>query len=195
MTLNELKKKALDDNIPIMEDDSIEYIARRTKLFELNKILEIGSAVGYSAIALATYNDKVHITTIEKDSARFLVATKNIKEFNLNNRIELIFNDALEVNVVDKYNLIIIDAAKGKNEEFFNKFKENLLPGGFIIIDNIKFHGLVGKSDEIESKDLRSLVKKIENFIEFLSTEEVINEFYVEILDIGDGLAICQKKD
>ena len=195
MTLNEFKKQAIDDNIPIMEDDSIEYISRRIKLFELNDVLEIGSAVGYSSIALAMGNDKVKITTIERDSERFLKATKNIKAFNMNERISLLFNDALEVNIKEKYNLIIIDAAKGKNADFFNKFKYNLLPNGFIIVDNIKFHGLVGKSETIESKDLRSLVKKIEDFLVFLDSKEVQDEFFVEILDIGDGLAVCQKKD
>ena len=192
MTIEELKKNAIENNIPIMQDGAIEYIKRRIKLFNLNKILEIGTAVGYSAVQMASVSDKVHVTTIEKDAERFMMATKNINALEMHEQIDLIFNDALTLDIVDKYNLIVIDAAKGKNTHFFEKYKKNLLNNGFIIIDNINFHGLVGKSETISSKNLRQLVEKIEDFLEYLKTQE--DEFYIEIVDEGDGLAVCQRK-
>ena len=191
MTIHELRKSAIDNNIPIMQDDAIEYIKRRIKLFNLNKILEIGTAVGYSAVQMASVNDKVHVTTIEKDAERFMMATKNIKALEMNEQIDLIFNDALKLDIVEKYNLIVIDAAKTQNTHFFEKYKKNLLNHGFIIVDNVNFHGLVGKSQTIQNKNLRQLVSKIEDFLEYLKTQE--NEFYIDIIDDGDGLAVCQK--
>ncbi len=191
MTIHELRKSAIDNNIPIMQDDAIEYIKRRIKLFNLNKILEIGTAVGYSAVQMASVSDKVHVTTIEKDAERFMMATKNIKALEMNEQIDLIFNDALKLDIVEKYNLIVIDAAKTQNTHFFEKYKKNLLNHGFIIVDNVNFHGLVGKSQTIQNKNLRQLVSKIEDFLEYLKTQE--NEFYIDIIDDGDGLAVCQK--
>ena len=105
--------------------------------------------------------------------------------------IDLVFNDAMNVNVQDKYDIIIIDAAKGKNEAFFEKFKFNLKPNGLIITDNIEFHGLVGKSDEITSKNLRGLVSKIEKYIKFLEENK---EFETSFVQIGDGLAVSKRR-
>ena len=91
----------------------------------------------------------------------------------------------------EMFDLIIIDAAKAQNKNFFEKFKNNLSDKGLIIIDNLSFHGLVGKSSEIKSKNLKALVRKIENFITFLKENK---EFNIEFIEVGDGIAICQKK-
>lgn len=192
MNINDLKKEALQNNIPIMRDDSLDYIKNKIRMEKLYNILEIGTAVGYSASQMASVNEKVHITSIERDSERFMSATKNINSLGLNEQIDLIFGDALELNNEYKYDLIVIDASKSQNIKFFEKYKKNLNDKGFIIIDNMKFHGLVGNTDTIESKDLKSLVLKIEEFIEYLKTQT--EEFNVEFLDIGDGLAVCQRK-
>ena len=93
--------------------------------------------------------------------------------------------------MTDKYDLIIIDAAKGKNIDFFNKYKSNLNDNGIIIFDNMNFHGLVGKSSEIKYKNLRSLVRKIEEFREFIMVQE---DYYTEFIEVGDGLAVCERK-
>jgi len=193
MTIEEIKKEAIKNNIPIMQTDAIEYIKRRIKLFNLNKILEIGTAVGYSALEMASVDEKVHVTTIERDPERFKMAIKNVDEMNMKNKIDLVFNDALNVNISEKYDLIVIDAAKGQNIHFFEKFKQNLNKNGFIIIDNITFHGLVGKSETIKSKNLRSLVRKIEEFLEYMDESES-KEFYIERVMLGDGLLVCQMK-
>lgn len=187
-----LKTKAEEDNIPIMMSDTINYIKKLINTYKLKDILEIGTAVGYSAINFALVDSDVKIISIERDQNRFIEAVKNVKSFDLSNRIELVLNDALNLNIENKFDLIIIDAAKGKNIEFFNKFKENLKKGGIIITDNTKFHGLVGNSDNIPSKNLKSLVKKIEKYLEFLKENE---EFTTIFLDLGDGLAVSKKRD
>lgn len=192
--LLEFKTKALEDNIPIMRDEVIDYIKKLITNYKLKNILEIGTAVGYSAVNFALTKSDVKITTIERDQKRFLAAIKNVKSFGLEDRIELVLSDALETSLdtEEKFDLIIIDAAKGKNIDFFNKFKENLKIGGLIITDNTLFHGLVGNSETIESKNLRSLVKKIEKYIEFLKTNE---EYETVFLELGDGIAISKKRN
>ncbi len=190
--LCELEQYAIDNNVPIMNSSSIEFISNLIKSNYFVKILEIGTAIGYLSISIALSNKETNITSIEKDNARYLKAVKNINKFKLNDRVNLIFNDALNVNLKEKFDLIIIDAAKTKNIEFFNKYKTMLNKNGMILIDNMNFHGLVGKSATIQSKNLKKLVQKIEDSIEFLKNRK---DFKVEFLNIGDGLALCQMKN
>lgn len=187
----EMENYAEKYDIPIMQKDSLEYIQRKIKSMNARNILELGTAIAYSTICFANVSEDVKITSIERNEARYNEAVKNVNEIGFNNKINLIFADALEINLTDKYDLIIIDAAKGKNIDFFNKYKNNLNKNGVIIFDNMNFHGLVGKSDSIKSKNLRSLVRKIEEFKEFISVQE---DYYSLFVDVGDGLCICEAK-
>lgn len=190
--LLKLKNSSLNDNIPIMQDEGLNFLIELIKNKKIKKILEIGTAVGYSAIKMATANNDIQITTIEKDKIRYDCAKKNIESFNLNNRINPIFADATELTIDDKYDLIFIDAAKGKNMLFFEKFKDNLNSDGYIVTDNLKFHGCVEKSlEEIESRNVRGLVRKIRNYIEFLKNNE---EFETTFFDVGDGISVSRRK-
>ena len=141
---------------------------------------------------MALANPNLKVTTIERDRDRYLEAIKNIKKFELEDRITLVFNDALEVNVEGTFDMIFIDAAKGQNIKFFEKYESNLKPHGYIITDNMNFHGLVDKLDaEIESRNLRGLVRKIRDYRTYLLNNQNYN---VELLDIGDGIAVAEKK-
>ena len=189
--LKELKKYAKIEKIPIMQDASLNYLVKFIEKNSINTILEIGSAIGYSSIVMALSNPNVKITTIERDETRYLEAVKNIKKFNLEKRITIIYKDALDLKLNEKYDLIFIDAAKGQNQKFFEKYKINLNKGGFIITDNINFHGFVNHPEQIKSKNLRQLVRKIQEYITFLEENE---EFDTEFLNIGDGISISHRK-
>jgi predicted O-methyltransferase YrrM len=191
--IKEMERYAEANNVPIIEPDSILFIKKYIKLNDVKKILEIGTAIGYSAILMATTKEDVEVTTIERDDKRYREAVKNINEIGLDNRIEVVFNDALDVNLAGyKYDLIFIDAAKSQLIKYFEKFKNYLNPGGVIITDNIKFHGLVAEKDKIESKNVRQLVDKIEDYKEYLqNNDEFITKFY----DVGDGLAVSFRRD
>ena len=192
-TILEMERYAEENNIPIIEVDSIKFIMKYIKLNNVKSVLELGTAIGYSAILMANATSTVEITTIEKDEKRYREAVKNVNKCGLDRRIECVYNDALEVNLAGhSYDLIFIDAAKGGYIKYFEKFCNYLNPGGVIITDNLQFHGLVGKKETIESKNLRSLVDKIETYIEFLKTNE---EFETKFLDIGDGLSVSMKKN
>ena len=191
--IKEMERYAEANNVPIIEPDSILFIKKYIKLNDVKKILEIGTAIGYSAILMATTKEDVEVTTIERDDKRYREAVKNINEIGLDNRIEVVFNDALDVNLAGySYDLIFIDAAKSQLTKYFEKFKNYLNPGGVIITDNIKFHGLVEEKEKIESKNVRQLVDKIEDYKEYLqNNDEFITKFY----DVGDGLAVSFRRD
>ena len=190
----EMERFASLNNVPIIELDSIKFIMKYIKLNKVESILEIGTAIGYSAILMASATNDAFVTTIERDEERYMECLKNVKKCGLDKKINVVFQDALDVNLSEdlKYDLIFIDAAKGQYERFFEKYKYFLREDGAIITDNLKFHGYVGKSDKIESKNLKGLVQKIENYIDFLKENE---EFDTKFYDIGDGLSVSTWKD
>lgn len=188
----DIKKYAKDKNVPIMMDDGIKFLINYIKETKRYNILEIGTAIGYSSILMALQDENIKVTTIEKDEVRYKEALKNIKNLGLDGRINPIFNDALNVTLNDTYDLIFIDAAKSKNEEFFIKFSNNLKDNGVIITDNINFHGLTNKDlNEIKSRDLRGLVRKIKNYKEFLINNKA---YKTTFYDVGDGISISKKR-
>ena len=190
----EMEDYAQEKNVPIIEKKSIAFIMKYIKDNNVKNILEIGSAIGYSAILMASASEDAFVTTIERDEERYMECLKNVKKCGLDKKINVVFQDALDVNLASdlKYDLIFIDAAKGQYTRFFEKYKYFLKDKGAIITDNLKFHGYVGKSDKIESKNLRGLVEKIENYINFLKDND---EFDTKFYDIGDGLSVSTWKD
>ena len=190
--LEEIEKYAEENNVPIMTNDGIEFLINYIKTNNVKKILEIGAAIGYSAIRMALIDEEIRITTIERDEQRYLEAVKNIKKFNLENRINLIFKDAFDVEITEEYDLIFIDAAKAQKIKFFEKFCKNLKLNGTIITDNMNFHGLVNLSpEEIKSRNLRALVRKLKDYTKYLKENK---DYDTEFLDIGDGIAISKPK-
>ena len=185
-----IEKYAEEHNIPIMEKSGINFLTKYIKENNIKNILEIGSAIGYSAIKMALVDEKIKITTIEKNDSRYLEALKNIKTFNLEKQITLVLADALDIELSEQYDLIFIDAAKGQYIKFFEKFKNNLKKSGVIISDNIMFHGYVEKKERIESKNLRQLVNKIKNYIDFLEKND---EFDTIFYKIGDGISVSKR--
>lgn len=191
--IREIEEYAEINNVPIMQKEGIEFLTAFILKNQIEKVLEVGTAIGYSAIKMALTNPNLKVVTIERDEERYLEALKNIKKFNLENRITLIFSDALDVVLDDEFDLIFLDGAKGKNIEFLEHFERNLAKDGYFITDNIGFHGYVEKDEsEIKSKNLRALVRKIKNYIEYLKNSK---EYYTKFYDKGDGIAVTSKKE
>lgn len=189
--IKKIKEYAKENNVPIMMEDGINFLTTFVIKHQIKNVLEVGTAIGYSAIMMALANPNVKITSIERDEERYLEAVKNIKKFKLEDRITLIYNDATEVEFKEKFDLIFIDAAKGKNMAFFKKFSKNLSKSGFIITDNINFHGYVTKDErEIKTRNLRGLVRKIKDYINFLKENE---EFKTVFYETGDGIAVSTR--
>ena len=186
-TINNIEEYAIKNNIPIMEHDGIEFLIEYIKKNNIKSILEIGSAIGYSAIRMALIDKDIKVTTIERDVKRYEEAVKNINNFNLNNQINIILDDAFNVELDNKYDLIFIDAAKSQYIKFFEKFSKNLNNNGSIISDNLNFHGLTHTTDFIESRNVRGIVRKLNTYIEFLNNNKT---FKTTFFEIGDGIAV-----
>lgn len=189
--MKELEEYAKINNIPIMQKDGILYLINYIKENNIKNILEIGAAIGYSAIMMASISSDIRVTTIERDKDRYDLAVSNIKKYNLDNQINIIYGDAVDTDITGMYDLIFIDAAKGKNTFFFEKYKNNLVKGGTIITDNLSFHGLVEDSDLVKTKNQKGIVNKIKDFIYFLDNNE---EFSTEYISVGDKIAISKRR-
>ena len=186
-----IEKYAKDNNVPIMEHDGIEFLLDYIKKNNIKNILEIGTAIGYSAIRMALIDNDIRVVTIERDKKRYDEAIKNIKEFELNSQIEVILSDAFDVELNVKFDLIFIDAAKAQYIKFFEKFKHNLNENGVIISDNLNFHGLTHGKHENLSRNVKGLVRKLNLYIEFLKDNK---EFDTVFLELGDGIGISTRK-
>lgn len=191
MTLEEMEKYAKEQNVPIMEKEGIGFLTKYIKDNNIKSILEIGAAIGYSAIKMASVSDDIKVTTIERDSFRYNEAVKNIEYNNLNDRINIILGDALEVNIEGSYDLIFIDAAKAQSIKFFEKYSPLLKDNGTIITDNINFHGLTFSDNPAPTRNLRQLTRKIKAYLEFLENNKEYDSKYI---NIGDGVIVSKKK-
>ena len=190
--IRNLKEYAINNNIPIMQDEGIDFLTTFIVKKQIKNVLEIGTAIGYSAIMMARCSNDIHITTIERDETRYMEALKNIKKFELEDRITLIFNDALNVKLDEEFDLIFIDAAKGKNQDFFERFEGNLSMNGYIITDNMNFHGYVKMPEEdITSKNILGIVRKIKDYTYFLENHML---YKTTIYDVGDGVAVTERR-
>lgn len=186
-----IEEYAKENNVPIMMKDGIEFLTQYIKENNVKRVLEIGSAIGYSAIRMALVDKDIKVTTIERDTNRYKEAVKNIKEFNLENQIEIINVDALEYEDKKQYDLIFIDAAKAQYIKFFEKYKTNLKQDGTIISDNLDFHGLVKNPELTSNRNTKQLVRKINTYIEFLKENK---EFKTEFISLGDGIGISKRQ-
>ncbi len=185
-----IKRKALEDHIPIIMDDTLLEISKRMKINKPEKILEIGTAVGYSAICFTEFlKDGGRIDTVERDSKRVVEARQNIKDMMLENKINIFEGDAVEIlpKLNEKYDMIFIDAAKGKYPLFLKEALRMINKNGTIFADNILYKGYV-MSDYNKHKQ-RTAVRNLREYL-----AEVCNSdfFETEILEVGDGLAITK---
>ena len=187
--LKEIEEYAKENNVPIMLPDGIEFLIEYIKENNIKNILEIGTAIGYSSICMSLIDKDIKVTTIERDEKRYIEAKKNIKKFNLENQIELIYGDALELNITGKYDLIFIDAAKSQYIKFFEKYEQNLNKNGVIVSDNLNFHGLTHTKEPIESRNVRGIVRKLNNYIDYLKNN---NKYITTFYEIGDGISISK---
>jgi len=190
--LVELENYAKQHSIPIMQKDGIEFLCKHIKKERVKHILELGTAIGYSAICMALVDKDIHITTIERDKNRYEEALKNIKKFHLEEQITVLFGDAFDIELEEQYDLLFIDAAKSQYTKFFTKCEKNVKAHGTIVSDNLSFHGLVeAPLKEGLSRNVRGLIRKIKSYITFLKEQPAYNTTFY---DIGDGISISKKK-
>ncbi len=190
-TIEQIKEKALDEHIPIIMDDTLEVVNKILEDKKPERILEIGTAVGYSAIMFSKYlTENGYIDTIERDEERIKEAKENVKDLNLEEKIHIFEGDAIEIlpTLKGPYDVVFIDAAKGKYPIFLSEALRMLGNNGIIVADNVLYKGYV-MSDYNKHKQ-RTAVRGLREFLKELNENENLT---TQILEVGDGLAISKK--
>lgn len=189
---DELTSYGIVHRIPILFAQGMELLEGLVKENQPKKFLEIGTAIGRTAIAVAALVPDCQVVTIERDPEMIALARKNIEESGMKERITLIEGDAKEVQIPDgPYDFIFIDAAKAQYKPFFEKYAPYLSEDGLILSDNMKFHGLVDHPERTHNRSTKNLIRRLKAYREFLETNE---EFTTEFLDEGDGFALTRRK-
>jgi predicted O-methyltransferase YrrM len=189
-----MEQYAKEHKIPIMELAGIETMLQLLRIQQSTKILEVGTAIGYSALRMAEAVPGAKIVTIERDVERYQLAEEFIRRSENSSQLTLIKGDALDVEDMVSghapFDAIFIDAAKGQYKKFFEIYSKYLRGDGMIITDNVLFKGLVYET-EIELKRTRNLVKKIADFNDWLMNHP---DYFSVILPVGDGVAISKRR-
>ncbi|UCZ54390.1 O-methyltransferase [Bacillus shivajii] len=194
--IEEMKRYASEHHVPIMEATGMAMMLQVLEIHKPKKILEIGTAIGYSAIRMVKSCPNAHIVTIERDEERLKIAEENIRKAQMEKQITVLSGDALhlikEATELGTFDAIFIDAAKGQYERFFDLYEPLLNIGGVVISDNILFKGMVAESELPENKRMKQMVKRLKLFNERLMTDE---RFSSMIYPVGDGVMVSVKKE
>ena len=192
--IQDIKNESLDENVPIITDEVLNYMIFTARNIKARNILEIGTATGYSGLFLAQIANENggFLTTMEIDEIRYGKAVENFKKLGLFEKNKMVFGDALEeIPKFDKnvkYDFIFIDASKGQYLKFFEMSYKFLNENGIIFIDNLMFRGLVAVDKEEIPKRYKTIVKRLKEFIEKLN-----EEYNFVLLPFGDGVGIVKK--
>ena len=192
--IQDIKNKSLDENVPIITDEVLNYMIFTARNIKAENILEIGTATGYSGLFLAQIANENggFLTTMEIDEIRYGKDVENFKKLGLFEKNKMILGDALEeipkLNKNVKYDFIFIDASKGQYLKFFEMSYEVLNENGIIFIDNLMFRGLVAADKEEIPKRYKTIVRRLKEFIEKLN-----EEYNFVLLPFGDGVGIVKK--
>ena len=190
--MQKLEIFAYYNHVPIITKDTRRFLEVFLKILKPEKILEVGTAIGYSAITFANILPDAKITTIEIDEEMFDLAYKNIKKAGYSDRINLILDDARNVlpYLETTYDFIFMDAAKGQYTDYYLPVKKLVKTGGVLMSDNVLFKGMVA-NESIVQKNKRGIVNDLMDFNKMLSEDK---DFDTSFIPMGDGVAISIKK-
>jgi predicted O-methyltransferase YrrM len=191
----EMEYGALQNHIPIMDPVSMQFVLQLIQLHRPENILEIGTAIGYSALRMVGAYPNTKVTTIEREESRFFQAKENIKILEKQKQIDLIYGDALEILPKlppESFQMIFIDAAKGQYKHFFELSHPLLKNNGIILSDNVLFRGYVTDPDSIKHPRHKKMVKKLQAYNQFIAEHP---DYNTSIVPIGDGIAISIKAE
>lgn len=192
--LLEMEEYAFKNHVPIVHPEVGQFLKVLINIKKPKKILEIGTAIGYSASLMATaMGESGEILTIERREDMINIAQENIEKNGLSGKIKIVPGDAEEIlpNIKDSFDFIFLDAAKGKYLEFFSYCIDNLADNGIIASDNVLFKGMVA-SDDLVIRRKKTIVKRMREYLDYICNNE---SFESCIIPIGDGVALTYKKE
>jgi len=190
--LDQLRVSALKDNVPIMQETGILYCKEFIQEKGIKSILEIGTAVGYWSLCMASISSEIKIVTIEYNEERYAQAVSNVMKANKQAQIECVHLDAKDYKPDRTFDLIFLDGPKAQHKNYFNLFMPFLNPKGYIIVDNMSFHGHVKNRENLSKRSgLQKMVTKIAKFQDW-----VINhpDYVTMEQDIADGILVIWRK-
>ena len=192
MLLSEIDRYGRAHKIPMVLDDTLKLLCDTIKSHECKRILEIGTAIGYSAIAMATYCDVEKIVTLEIDDDRYKLAKINIAKAHMEDTIENKKIDAFEYikDSKEKFDFIFLDGPKGQYIKYLPYLINMLDKGGIIFADNVYFHGMV--AGQIPTP--KSVMTLVRNLQKYNDAVKINNQLQTKFYDVGDGVAISIKK-
>lgn len=193
--IDELRHYAEQYNVPIMDKISTEFVKQLIRIKDVKSILEIGTAIGYSAMHFASCDPSINVWTIERKEEMYEQAISNIKDFGYESQINVIFSDAIEAFELlptdQSFDMIFIDAAKAQSQKFFELYEPLLKDDGIIITDNILYHGFVSDIEIVRNRNVKQMVKKVQKYNDWLMNHD---KYKTTLINIGDGMAISKKE-
>lgn len=192
--LLEMEEYASANHVPIIQKEAGQLLETLVNITKPLRILELGTAIGYSSILMSRYAGlKAEITTVERSPEMVAIARSNIKKYGYDNRIDVLEGDCLEIleKLEGGYDFIFMDAGKSHYSDFFPHCARLLKENGVIVSDNVLFRGMIA-SDELVEKRMATIVKKMRQYLEMLSENE---EFHTSVIPVGDGIAISTRRN
>ena len=192
---DEIEQNALNRNIPVMQKAGLEFMIELFRQYHCHSCLEIGSAIGYSAMMMVSNIESFYVETIELNEERYREAIENIASHQLEKQICIHLADALSLPIENlkqhEFDCLFIDAAKAQYQKFFEKYMPLIKPDGICIVDNLDFHGMIFDIDHIKNRNTKQLVKKVKRFKDWIFQHE---QYDVEYYPVGDGICVIRRK-
>ena len=189
----ELRAFAEENHIYIVKPQVEQFLKTFLSALRPKRILEVGTAIGYSALVMHACMPEAHITTIERDENVLAFAKENIKKCGAEDKIRCVFGEAGEVleSLTGTFDFVFLDAAKGQYQTHFHLCLEKMKPGGVVITDDVLYMGMTA-SDELATKKHITITRRLREFLTCLCTDE---RFETCVLPIGDGVAVTYIKE
>lgn len=190
--LSELREYAEKNHVPIIEEECEEFYNFLINTTKPKKILELGTAIGYSAISFSMNESVERLVTVEINEDMVKIAKENIERSGLEDKIEIVHSDAYEYLVESSgtFDFIFIDAAKGQYEKYFDEAIRLLNRDGIIVCDNVLFRGMIANQELVKRRKI-TIVKRLRKFLKDIKDDD---RFYSSIVPIGDGALLIRRK-
>ncbi len=182
------RTEALSRGIPVADDETLQFLLLSLKMQKPQKILEIGTAVGLSGVAMLRTCKNATLTTIELEEERYLEAKENFKLFNVDKRVSAYLGDAGEILAMmdGQFDFVFLDGPKAQYEKYLFDLKRLMKDGALLFADDVLLYGWVSGEEETPQKR-RSIVEKIRSYLQVITADK---DFHTSVLNVGDGVAL-----
>lgn len=190
--LLEMKKYANANNVPVLYDESLVFLRFLLNIKKSVKILEIGTAIGYSGCAMLLASENAHLHTIELDKATHDLAKENFQKIGVENRVHQYLGDAAEIigNLEEKFDFIFVDAAKGQYLEYFKLCESRLNEGAIVVFDNVLYKGTVAGLPHTRRN--HTIAKRMNMLFDYIENSK---KYEMSLLGIGDGILLVTRSE